>query len=186
MHHPSHPRVAVVGGGESGLATAHRLRQLLPHAQLHLYEASDRLGGPLRTIRTGDSVLEQGADSFLIAKPWALDLCRELGLADQLIPTSEHHRRALVVRNGKLLPVPDGFVLMQPHSLRAMWRSPLFSRRGKLRLLAEPMIRRPAEALDPHYDESVESFATRRLGRPDGLCRLDERRHLRPLHGERR
>src|SRR4029079_8551128 len=90
---------------------------------------------------------------------------RELGLADQLIPTSEHHRRALVVRNGKLLPVPDGFVLMQPHSLRAMWRSPLFSRRGKLRLLAEPMTRRPAEALDPNYDESVESFATRRLGR---------------------
>jgi oxygen-dependent protoporphyrinogen oxidase len=155
----------VIGGGITGLAAAHRLLQLLPHAELYLYEASDRLGGPLQTIRTHNSLLEQGADSFLIAKPWALELCRELGLADQLIPTNEHHRRALVVLNGKLLPVPEGFVLMQPHDRSAIWRSPVLSVRGKLRLLAEPFIRRPAAALDPGYDESVESFAIRRVGR---------------------
>jgi oxygen-dependent protoporphyrinogen oxidase len=159
------PRVAVIGGGISGLAAAHRLLQLLPHAELHLYEASDRLGGPLQTIRTHNSVLEQGADSFLIAKPWALELCRELGLADQLIPTNEHHRRALVVRNGKLLPVPEGFVLMQPHDRSAIWRSPVLSVRGKLRMLSERFIRRPAAVSDADYDESVESFASRRLGR---------------------
>jgi protoporphyrinogen/coproporphyrinogen III oxidase len=159
------PRIAVIGGGISGLAAAHRLRRLLPHAELRLFEASERLGGPLFTLRSGDSLLEQGADSFLIKTHWALDLCRDLGLADQLIPTNEHHRRALVVRDGRLLPVPEGFVLMRPQNLPAMLRSPVLSFAGKLRLLAEPLMRAPAAVQDVDYDESVASFATRRLGR---------------------
>ncbi len=162
---PEPLRVAIIGGGISGLAAAHRLRRLLPRAELRLFEAGDRLGGPLHTLRSGDSLLEQGADSFLIKTPWALELCRELGLADQLVPTNEQLRRALVVRDGKLLPVPDGFVLMRPQNLSAMLRTPVLSVAGKLRLLAEPLIRAPAAANDPDYDESVASFATRRLGR---------------------
>ncbi|MBA3485179.1 MAG: protoporphyrinogen oxidase [Pirellulales bacterium] len=159
------PRIAVIGGGISGLAAAHRLRRLLPRAELRVFELGERLGGPLHTLRSGDSLLEQGADSFLIKTPWALDLCRDLGLADQLIPTNEQHRRALVVRNGKLLPVPDGFVLMRPQNLPAMLRSPVLSVAGKLRLMAEPLVRAPAAVQDPDYDESVASFAARRLGR---------------------
>ena len=130
-----------------------------------MFEAGERLGGPLFTLRSGDSLLEQGADSFLIKTPWALELCRELGLADQLIPTNEQHRRALVVRGGKLLPVPEGFVLMRTQNLGAILRSPVLSARGKLRLLFEPLIRAPEAVRDPDYDESVASFATRRLGR---------------------
>lgn len=162
---PEPLRVAIVGGGISGLAAAHRLHRLLPRAELRLFEAGDRLGGPLHTLRSGDSLLEQGADSFLIKTPWALELCRGLGLADQLVPTNEHHRRALVERGGKLLPVPDGFVLMRPQNRGAMLRSPVLSVAGKVRLLAEPLIRAPAAVNDPDYDESVASFATRRLGR---------------------
>lgn len=155
----------MIGGGVSGLAAAHRLRKLIPHAELQLFEASDRLGGPLFTIAHDDSVLEQGADSFLIKTPFALDLCRELGLSDELIPTNEQHRRALVVRGGRLVPVPEGFVLMKPQNLGAMLKSPLLSPLGKLRLLAEPLALVPAAVNRPGYDESVASFATRRLGR---------------------
>ena len=162
---PHPPRVAVVGGGISGLAAAQRLRKLIPHVDVQLLEASDRLGGALHTLPHDDSLLEQGADSFLIKTPFALDLCRELGLADELIPTNEQHRRALVVRDGKLVPVPDGFVLMKPQNLRAMLRSPLFSLAGKLRLATEPLRGVPAKVNQPGYDESVASFATRRLGR---------------------
>jgi len=158
-------RVAVVGGGVSGLAAAHRLRRLLPRAELRLFEASDRLGGPLHTVRARGALLEQGADSFLIKTPWALELCRELGLADQLMPTNEQHRRALVLRKGKLLPVPDGFVLMRAHNLGAVLRSPVLSAAGKLRLLTEPLVPAPAGVRAPDFDESVASFATRRLGR---------------------
>jgi protoporphyrinogen/coproporphyrinogen III oxidase len=147
------------------LAAAYRVRKLFPQAEVQLFEASDRVGGALLTLQRDDSLLEQGADSFLIKTPYALDLCRELGLADQLIPTNEQHRRALVVRDGRLLPVPDGFVLMKPQNMRAMLRSPLLSLSGKARLAAEPLIGVPAKVNQPGYDESVASFATRRLGR---------------------
>jgi protoporphyrinogen/coproporphyrinogen III oxidase len=162
---PSTPRIAVIGGGISGLAAAHRLNRLLPRVEVRVYEASDRLGGPLHTLRTADATLEQGADSFLIKTPYALELCRELGLAGQLVPTNEEHRRALVVRGGKLYSVPEGFVLMRPQNLAAMLRSPVLSVAGKLRLLVEPTIPAPEAARQPGYDESVASFATRRLGR---------------------
>ena len=154
-----------MGGGISGLAAAHRLHRLLPSAELQLFEATARLGGPLYTIQQNDSCLEQGADSFLIKTPWALELCRELDLADELIPTNERHRRALVVRNGKPLPVPEGFVLMKPQIMRAMLRSPILSPLGRLRLLFEPFAQVPIKINRPGYDESVASFATRRLGR---------------------
>lgn len=141
------------------------MRKLIPHVDLQLFEASDRLGGALFTLTHDDSLLEQGADSFLIKTPFALDLCRELGLADELIPTNEQHRRALVVRDGRLVPVPEGFVLMKPQNMMAMLKSPLFSLAGKLRLALEPLVGVPAEVNRPGYDESVASFATRRLGR---------------------
>lgn len=109
--------------------------------------------------------MERGADSFLNTHPWAVELCGELGLADELIPTNLGHRRALVVRNGRLYPVPAGFVVIRPHRLGPLLRSPLLSWRGKLRVLREPWVSSPAELRQADYDESVASFATRHWGR---------------------
>jgi oxygen-dependent protoporphyrinogen oxidase len=158
-------RLAVVGGGVSGLTAAHRLRQLLPAAELTLFEAAARLGGPLHTERSGGLILERGADSFTTKIPWAADLCRQLGLADELVATNQQFRRAMVVRAGKLLAVPAGFVIMQPRQWGPLLRSPLLSLAGKARALAEPWISTPPAARVPGYDESVASFATRRFGR---------------------
>jgi oxygen-dependent protoporphyrinogen oxidase len=158
-------RVAVIGGGVSGLAAAHRLHQLLPQAELSLFEAGPRLGGPLSSERRDDMVLEHGADSFLTRDPVVVDLCRELGLGDELLPTNAANRRALVVRAGRLEPVPVGFVLIRSQKLSGILRSRVLSVAGKLRLALEPFVRAPAAAAAPAYDESVASFAARRLGR---------------------
>jgi oxygen-dependent protoporphyrinogen oxidase len=158
-------RLAVIGGGVSGLAAAHRLGQLLPHAELALFEAGSRLGGPLSSEQRGELVLEHGADSFLTRDPVVVDLCRELGLGDELVPTNAANRRALVVHAGRLEPVPDGFVLMRTQKLSGILRSRVLSVPGKLRLCIEPFVRASAAAASPGYDESVASFATRRLGR---------------------
>jgi len=158
-------RLAVVGGGVSGLAAAHRLRALLPHAAMHLFEAGPRLGGALLTQTYDGLLLEQGADSFTTKLPWALDLCREVGLERELISTNPQHRRAMVVRDGKLLPVPEGFVLMQPRRFGPLLRSSVLGPVGKLRVLAEPWIGAPPAIGTMNYDESVASFACRRLGR---------------------
>ena len=157
------PRVAVIGGGVSGLAAAHRLTEILPHAELALFEAADRLGGVLETVRRDGFLVERSADSFITKYPWATDLCRRIGLSDQLVPTNESRRRALVVRGGELMRVPDAFVLMTPNKAWSILATRVLSWRGKLRLLAEPFVpRRKGSELG---DESVGSFATRRLGR---------------------
>ncbi|QDS98362.1 Protoporphyrinogen oxidase [Adhaeretor mobilis] len=157
-------RIAVVGGGISGLVAALEVQQQLPEAELHLYEASPRLGGALNTLHAGDFLIEQGADSFITKTPAALDLCRELGLEDRLIPTNEQHRRALIVHRGQLVPVPAGFVLMRANNLESIKQTPILSDQGRQRLLEEELVPRHPDADDPDHDESVASFARRRLG----------------------
>lgn len=152
--------LVVVGGGISGLAAAHRASQLDPSANLLLLEAGDRLGGVVQTIRRDGFLIERGADSFITNVPWAADLCKQLGLDSQLMPTNDRFRRAFVVHRGKLVPVPDGFTLLAPTRIWPVLKSPLLSPLGKLRLMLELFVPEKDCA-----DESLESFAVRRLGR---------------------
>ncbi len=110
-------RIAVMGGGISGLAAAYHMRELNPEAEITLFEASGRLGGSLATVRQDGFLIEQGADSFITDVPWAVDLCRRIGFAEQLISTNPAARGAMVVSRGKLEPVPNGFLLMAPQKV---------------------------------------------------------------------
>lgn len=158
-------RIVVIGGGVTGLSAAHRLLELSRErgrsVQVRLLEAGNRLGGVIRTIRRDGMVLEHGPDSMITDKPWGLALARRLGLDDQLIGTQEQHRRSFVVRNGKLVPVPEGFQLLAPSRFGPLATTPIFSPWGKLRMAMDLLIPpRP-----PVGDESLGSFVTRRLGR---------------------
>src|SRR5205807_4807367 len=87
--------------------------------------------------RIGDIVIEAGPDSFLTEKPWATDLCRELGLGDQLIASNDAERRTYILLNGRLVPLPDGLMFMVPTNFSAAFFSSLFSWPTKLRFLRE-------------------------------------------------
>lgn len=163
--HPTPLKFAVVGGGISGLTAAYRLTKLLPQAHVEIFEASDRLGGVLATHHDGDFLVERGADSFFTKQPWAVELCEELGLSDEIIPTNSTNRRALVLHQGKLHPVPAGFVLTRPQLVSSILKTPLLSWRGKLRLLAERWVRRPRDLEQDQFDDNLAHFATERLGR---------------------
>ena len=158
-------RVIVIGGGLTGLAAAHRLvtraAGLRRPIEVRLLEAKDRLGGAIWTDRRDGFLLEGGADSFITNKPGGIDLCREIGLSDQLIGTDSSRRRSFVVRSGRLLPVPDGFVMMAPSRLAPILTSPILSWRGKLRVILERFVPRNTDGAD----ESLGAFAKRRLGR---------------------
>ena len=130
-------RVAVIGGGITGLAAAHRLRELAPHLEVQLFESAERLGGVLATERRDGFLWERSADMFTTREPWAIDLCQRIGFADQLIPTNESQRQAYVVRRGRLLPVPQGFTLMSPARIWPIVTTPILSPLGKLRLAWE-------------------------------------------------
>jgi len=153
-------RVAVIGGGITGLAAAHRLLELKPDLEVRLFEADDRLGGVLQTFEDSGYLFERSADNFISNVPYAVDLCRRLGLQDELLSTNDAYRRAFVVRGSRLYPVPDGFMLMAAQKVWPVLTTPILSLRGKLRLLAEFF-------LSPRQvdDESLASFARRRLGR---------------------
>lgn len=168
-------RVAIVGGGITGLAAAHRLLELQPQSptRVTLYEAGPRLGGVVGTQQIEGYTLELGPDSFITNKPWALDLCRRLGLENRLVPTDARFRRSLVLRKGRPLPVPEGFQLMTPAQAWPVLSSSIFSWWGKIRMGCEYFL--PAKpAVD---DESLASFVRRRFGQ-EALERL-----VQPLVG---
>jgi protoporphyrinogen/coproporphyrinogen III oxidase len=170
-------RVVIIGGGLSGLTTAHRIVErasgLRRPVEVVVLEAKDRVGGTIWSHRVDGFTLEGGADSFITNKPWAVDLCRSLGLGDQLIGTDPQHRRSFVVRQGRLMPIPEGFVLLAPTRLGPMLTTPILSWRGKLRMLLDLVLPRK----DDDTDESLASFVKRRLGR-EALDRL-----VQPLVG---
>jgi len=156
-------RIAVIGGGISGLAAAYALQKAhRAGAQIEyvLFEASSRLGGVIQSERVDDCVVEAGPDSFLTEKPWAADLCRELGLGDQLIGSNDAGRKTYILAKGRLVPIPDGLVFMVPTRLASVFFSPLFSWNTKLRILGE-WFRRPARN---DSDISAAEFVQRHYG----------------------
>lgn len=156
-------RIAIVGGGISGLSAAYHLaeaRRSGTPIEEHLFEAGDRLGGVIRTEEIDGCVIEAGPDSFLTEKREALDLCERLALVPQLIGSLDEHRRTLIVHHKHLVPLPDGFEFMVPTRPLSVFTTRLLSWRDKLGLVGE-LFHRPR----PHpADESVASFVTRHFG----------------------
>jgi oxygen-dependent protoporphyrinogen oxidase len=155
-----------VGGGITGLAAAHRLKEdgarLGYRLGITLLEAAPRLGGKIITHRADGFTLDGGPDCFLTRKPWALNLCREIGLEDELIGTNEGRRRVFVLNRGRLYPLPEGVMLVVPTRFMPFALSPLLSIPGKLRMGMDLFIpRRPSSNGD---DETLASFVRRRLG----------------------
>lgn len=152
------PRTAIIGAGLSGLATSYFLAQL--GIRSVLIEKSSRLGGLIRTDLVEGCTLEAGADSYLAAKPAVTELARELSLDSEIIGSNDAARRAFVVRESRLVPLPRGMVMMVPGDWAAALRSPLFSPRTKLRFLTEtrsrPRIR--------EKDVSVSDFVADHFG----------------------
>ncbi len=154
-------RVGIVGGGLSGLVAAFYLRRLDPSCEVVVFEAGPRFGGVIRTEAVDGYLLEHGADMFATQPDAALRLCDALGITQRLILPQSGARGAAIVDRGRLVRIPDGFVLMRPTRLWPMISTPLLSIRGKMRMAMERWVKpRPAD----QEDESIESFVTRRLG----------------------
>ncbi len=161
----SRVQIAIVGGGITGLAAAHRVVELgreqgAPFT-IRLLEAKDRVGGNIRTERVGEYLIDGGPDTLVAQKPAAARLAERIGLADEIYSLDGRHAGMEVVRRGRLVRVPAGFLMMAPRRIGPMLRSPLFSLRGKLRMLCEPWI---APRADGSEDESLASFVRRRFG----------------------
>ena len=150
--------VVIIGGGITGLAAAYELTQR--HIPFTLLEASARLGGLIWTEKVDGFTIEAGPDSLLAQKAAGIKLCEELGLAPRLISTTPP-RRAFVLENNRLHPLPSPSVLGIPTTWSGIATYDLLPVAARARLAMEPLIRRrPADA----RDESIAAFFRRRFG----------------------
>jgi oxygen-dependent protoporphyrinogen oxidase len=158
-------RVVIIGGGIAGLSAAYFLQKNSTREEISLHltivEASHQWGGKITTDRVDGFVVEGGPDTFLRTKPWALSLCRELGLEDRLHGTNPERKKTYVLRDGSLHPLPDGLTMMIPTQFSPMVRTGLLSWPEKVRMGLDFFI--PPQPLNG--DESLGEFVSRRLGR---------------------
>jgi oxygen-dependent protoporphyrinogen oxidase len=151
-------RVAIVGAGVTGLAAAYRLTERGPSCEVVVLEAGGSPGGKLRSIEVGGLSLPAGPDSFLARKPWAVDLCRELGIGDELV--SPHASGAYLWTERGLVPYPTGTAFGIPGDLGDAFRWPGVSRAGRRRALTDLLKPKRRSTVD----ESLGALLRRRFG----------------------
>jgi oxygen-dependent protoporphyrinogen oxidase len=164
-------RTAIVGGGIAGLAAAYELekaRAAGADVEYTLFEAREQLGGSIASEIVDGAVLERGPDSFLTEKPSAIELCRELGLAADLVPSNDAARKTYILVKNKLVPLPDGLMFLVPTKLIPTALTPLFSLSTKVRMGLELLHPPRPSGLE---DEAVATLVERHFG-PEAVDRL--------------
>lgn len=149
-------KVAIVGGGITGLAAAYYLEQNTD-CEIDLFECAASLGGKVGTSLEGEFVVEHGPDCFFARKKEALELAEELGLADQIIEPNVRHFQVLV--GGKLYDVPPQLAGATQVDCTSLEQAAFLSEQGRKRAMEEPH-----QPQGNGEDESIASFFRRRFG----------------------
>ena len=175
-------RVIIIGGGVAGLGAACKVRRAADagaDVEFVLVEKDQRLGGKLATEhvpdpeRDGVFVVDGGSDSFLTDKPAVHRVAKLLGIFDEETPTCDENKKTFIVKNGRLVEMPDGIMMFAPTKIGPMATTTLYSWPAKLRMALDLILPRKRVAPGERNDESLESFVVRRLGR-ESLDRLAE------------
>ncbi len=155
-------RIVIVGGGIAGLAAAYQsVKNATNPLEVTILEQADYWGGKIITEQVSGFVVEGGPDTFVVTKPWALELCRELGIDHRLKGTNPHQKNTYILQNDHLHPLPGGLTMMIPTEFSPMIRTGLLSWSAKFRMGMDFML----PPTSHHGDESLGAFVTRRLGR---------------------
>ena len=149
----------IIGGGISGLTAAYTLAKA--GRPVTLIEREAVLGGLLQTRVIEGCVVEGGPDSFLAAKPAATELINEVGLGADLISSNDHQRVTYIRRHGRMVPMPDGLMMMVPTKIWPMVTTPLLGWSTKIKMGLE-YFRRPSSQDLP--ERSVADFVRDHYG----------------------
>ncbi|QQK75641.1 protoporphyrinogen oxidase [Salicibibacter cibarius] len=156
-------KIAIIGGGITGLSALHEIEKQRAESgrqvEVNLYEKGAALGGKISTLHRDGFTIERGPDSFITRKPEMLSLVEELGLSDRLV--KNHTGQAYIASNGEFHPIPEGSVMGIPTRAVPFLRSPLLTKKGKMRAAADLWL--PAKK-EKDTDESLGLFFRRRFG----------------------
>jgi len=173
--------IVVIGGGVAGLGAAYKVRRAADAGEdvtFTLVEKDPRLGGKLATEIVEDPdggtyVVDGGSDSFLTDKLPVHRVARLLGIYDEETGTLEENKKTFIVKDSRLVEMPDGIMMFAPTKILPMATTRLYSWPAKLRMALDLVIPRKRVAPGTRNDESLESFVVRRMGR-ECLARLAE------------
>lgn len=155
-------RIAIIGGGISGLAAAFYAREKFGNeVGIALYEKDNRLGGTIGTTREDGYLVDWGSNGFLDREPLTLEFIDQIGLRDRLNPSNEKSSKRFIYRNRKLWEI-------RPHPVKFM-KSGLLSLPGRIRLAMEYFVGRKKD----DRDESIFDFAARRIGKEAAETMID-------------
>ena len=173
-------KVIIIGGGAAGLAAAMKVKRATDagaEVDFVLLEKDDRLGGKidgeLVESEYGTFVVDGGPDSFLTMKPAVHRIAKLVGIDADKMPTDDSRKKTLILKNGRLYPMPDGVMQFAPTKFVPFATTGLFSWSGKIRAGMDLFV--PTKKLAPgeFNDETLEHFIVRRMGR-EILDRLAE------------
>ena len=173
-------KVIIIGGGVAGLAAAMKLKRAADagaDVDFVLVERDQRLGGKIdgEIVETdrGSFVVDGGPDSFLTMKPAVHRIAELVGMTDKKLATDDSRKLTLILKKGRLYPMPDGVMQFAPTKFVPFATTGLFSWRGKIRAGMDLFV--PTKKLAPGElnDETLEHFIVRRMGR-EILNRLAE------------
>ncbi len=179
-------RVIIIGGGVTGLGAAYKIRRAADaghDVEFVLVEKDSRLGGKLATDiiidpETGSRfVVDGGSDAFITEKPGVHRVAKMLGIFDDETPTCDENKKTLIVKNNRLVELPDGIMMFAPTKMLPMATTSLYSWPAKFRMAFDILLPRKERWADgdtaQQHDETLESFVVRRMGR-ESLDRLAE------------
>jgi oxygen-dependent protoporphyrinogen oxidase len=179
---PTVKRIVIIGGGVAGLGAAYKVRRAADAGHdvaFTLVEKDPRLGGKLLTEHVDDPegegrfIVDGGSDSFLTDKPAVHRVARQLGIFDDETGTDDETKKTFIVKDGRLVEMPDGIMMFAPTKVVPMATTDLYSWAGKARMAMDLVIPPKEVPQGERNDETLESFVVRRMGR-ECLDRLAE------------
>ncbi len=154
-------RIAVVGGGISGLGTAFVMGRRIPGAEIDVFEKDTTPGGTIASYRNDGFLMETGPNGFLSGKPTTLKIVDMLEKEDTLLPANSKAEKRMIIKRGRLVTLPD--------TPLKFFTSSILSFGGKLRIMKEPFVKKKTG----NDDETIADFGRRRLGEQAVTWMLD-------------
>lgn len=152
-------KVAIIGGGITGLSAAYFLKQKNPNVDITIFEATGRTGGKIQTLRENGYTIELGPESYLGRKTIMTDIAKDIGLEKDIITNTTG--QSYIFAKNKLYPIPGGSIMGIPTDIKPFLKTRLISPLGKLRAGLD-LIKKPIEMKE--NDISVGQFFRQRLG----------------------
>ncbi|HEY5506481.1 MAG TPA: protoporphyrinogen oxidase [Coriobacteriia bacterium] len=177
--------IVIIGGGIAGLGAAYKIRRAADagsDVSFTLLEKDDRLGGKIHTdigqdVDGGTYIADGGSDAFLTDKTAVHRVAKLLGIFDEETGTLDDVKKTFIVKDGRLVEMPDGIMMFAPTKLVPMATTSLYSWPAKIRMAMDLVIPRKVRWAEgdtaQQHDETLESFVVRRMGR-ECLDRLAE------------